>query len=631
MKLNRLFLLVAVFVFGFQLLINAQPVQLYPTNWWVGMKWNRVQLLVNRPMVGEETIRMKPYAGVTLKKITKAESDNYVFINLDISPSAKPGKVQFIISNLQGPQAVSTVDFSFELKSRRPGRGATFAKGVTSADFVYLIMPDRFSNGDPSNDRIPGYLDSISDRSNSSAHHGGDIQGVINHLDYLKDLGITSVWMCPVTENDMPWEEEPGGAISGYHGYWITNHYKIDKRYGGAEAYKKLTDEAHKKGMKIIQDAVYNHVGNENFLFKDKPFRDMFNNWPTYTGSNHREEILYDKYHAAVDEKIMLDGWFTPHLPDVNLRNPYMATYMIQNHIWCTEEFGVDGWRVDTYKYCYEPFLNKINDALLNEYPKLTVFGEAWCNTVTGSAYFTRNNINAPFKHNLSGVCDFPMQGAMVAAVNQPFGWNDGVNRLYSTLSQDLLYQQPLNNCIFLDNHDMDRFVTMIDGDPAKYKMGITLLLTQRGIPQLYYGTEIFMRNDDIKGDGKKRNDFPGGFPGDATDKFTAAARSSQENEVFNWVKTLADFRKGSSAITNGNTMQYLPKDGVYVYFRYDSKQTVMVMINTNDKPSNIDTGRFAERTKGFSGGKEVATGKSISLSDGIEVPAKTSYVVSLQ
>lgn len=631
MKLNRLPLLFILVFFSFQLIVTAQPARLYPTNWWVGMKWNKVQLLVNRPMVGKETIRMKPYAGVQLKKITKAESDNYVFVDLEISPSAKPGNIQFVISNLQGLQAVSQVNFNFELKPRRSGRGSGFAQGVTSSDLVYLLMPDRFSNGDKSNDLVSGYLDSVSDRSNASAHHGGDIQGVINHLDYLKDLGITSVWMCPVTENDMPWEEEPGGAISGYHGYWITNHYEIDKRYGGAAAYKKLSDEAHKKGMKIIQDAVYNHVGNQNFLFKDMPFKDMFNHWPSYTGSNHREEILYDNYSNAGDEKVMIDGWFTPHLPDVNLRNPFMATYMIQNHIWCTEEFGVDGWRVDTYKYCYEPFLNRINNALITEYPSITVFGEAWCNSVTGSAYFTRNNINVPFKHNLQGVCDFPMQGAMVAAVNQPFGWTEGVNKLYNTLAQDILYQQPANNCIFLDNHDMDRFVTMIGGDMEKYKMGISLLLTQRGIPQLYYGTEIFMKNDDVKGDGKKRNDFPGGFAGDASDKFTSEARTNEEKEAFNYVKTLANFRKSSSALTHGKTMQYVPKDGVYTYFRYDNKQTVMIILNTNDKPSVIDASRFTDRTKGFSEGKEIATGKSIQLSGNIEIPAKTSYVVQLQ
>ena len=629
MRIFGLLVLLLAFT-GFYKCSNAQQTEVYPANWWVGMKMNKIQLILHDTtgLASDKVAVSLKYPGVKLVKVTKAENHNYLFLDIEISAVAKPGA---LVINVNNPDPKEKRTAKFELKVRRPGRGSTFAKGVNSSDLVYLVMPDRFSNGDPSNDRIAGYKDSISDRSNPSAHHGGDIQGVINHLDYLKDLGITSVWMCPVTENDMPWEQEPAGAISGYHGYWITNHYKIDKRYGGAEAYKKLTDEAHKKGMKIIQDAVYNHVGKENFLYSDMPFKDMFNHWDNYTGSNHREEILYDQYRNAQDEKIMIDGWFTPHLPDVNLRNPYMATFLIQNDIWCTEEFGIDGWRVDTYKYCYEPFLNKINDALLTEYPGITVFGEAWCNTVTGSAYFTRNNMNVVFKHNLLGVCDFPMQGSMVAAVNQPFGWTEGVNKLYNTLSQDVLYQQPRNNCIFLDNHDMDRFVTMIGGDMSKYKMGISILLTQRGIPQLYYGTEIFMKNDEVEGDGKKRNDFPGGFAGDKKDKFTEAGRSQEENDAFNYVKALSNFRKTSSAIATGKIMQYVPKDGVYVYFRYDNKQTVMVVVNTNDKVAAIDGNRFTDRTKGFSVGKEVVSGKSISLTGNIEIDAKTSYVLELQ
>lgn len=625
----RTFITVVVLL-GFAGRSGGQSTQVYPANWWIGMKMNSIQLMIrdSTGLASDKVVVSLNYPGVKLLKTHKAENHHYLFLDVEIAPTAKPGTVTININN---PALKDKRQAKFELRTRRAGRGTAFARGVRSNDLVYLVMPDRFSNGDPSNDRIAGYYDTISDRSNPSAHHGGDIQGVIDHLDYLRDLGVTTVWMCPVTENNMPWKEEPSGAISGYHGYWITDHYSIDKRYGGNEAYKKLTAEAHGKGMKIIQDAVYNHVGNENFLYKDMPFKDMFNLWPAYTGSNHREEILYDKYRNDADEKILLDGWFTPHLPDVNLRNPYMATFLIQNDIWCTEEFGIDGWRVDTYKYCYEPFLNAINNALLKEYPGITVFGEAWCNTVTGSAYFTRNNINVPFKHNLLGVCDFPMQGAMVAAVNQPFGWNDGVNKLYSTLAQDILYQQPANNCIFLDNHDMDRFVTMIGGDMNKYKMGITLLLTQRGIPQLYYGTEIFMKNDEVNGDGKKRNDFPGGFAGDAKNKFTEAGRSAEENEAFNYVKALAVFRKSSSAIANGSTMQYLPKDGVYVYFRYDNKQTIMVVLNTNDKPSVLDAGRFADRTKGFTSGKNVITNNTMPLSANMEIPAKTSYVLLLQ
>ena len=619
------FSLLVCLVLAYTIALSQTP-SLYPTHWFTGMKLNTIQLLVHANGIGQYSKAQVNYAGVKLIKVTKAESPNYLIIDLQIAASAKPGTMQL---NLVGKE--NSLSVPFELKARRPGRGSQFAQGVTSKDLVYLIMPDRFANGDAGNDKIPGYKDTICDRSNPSAHHGGDIQGVINQLPYLKNAGVSAVWMCPVMENDMPWKQEPGGAISGYHGYWITNHYAIDKRYGGPAAYKQLADKAHAANMKIVQDAVYNHVGDEHFLFKDKPFAAMFNNWPTYTGSNHRDEAIFGPYSSAADKKTMLDGWFTPHLPDLNLANPYMANFIIQNTVWCTEEFGVDAWRVDTYKYCDEPFLNRINDVLLAEYPTLTVFGEAWCNTVVGSAYFARNNMNLGFKHNLQGVTDFPMQSAMVGAVNQPFGWNEGINRLMTTLSQDGLYKDPLRNCIFLDNHDMDRFATMVNGNWEKYKMGIGLLLTQRGIPQLYFGTEIGMQNANVNGDGKKRNDFPGGFATDASNKFAAAGRTDIENELFDWVTTLANFRKQSPALTVGTTHDYLPIDGgVYVYFRKTAAQTVMCVVNTATEQKTIDLKRYADNAKGFTQAKNVHSNASMPLSGNWQIPAQTIWVLAL-
>ncbi|MCA0381826.1 MAG: cyclomaltodextrinase N-terminal domain-containing protein [Bacteroidetes bacterium] len=605
----------------------AQKAQLYPTHWWTGMKWNQVQLLIHQEGINASaaTVQLQ-YPGVTIKKVTRAESPNYLVVDISIAATAKPGVLNFKVKS-----AGKTQTIPFTLKARTGKSGKDFAHGVTSQDLVYLIMPDRFANGDASNDRIPGYKDTICDRSNPSAHHGGDIQGVINNIGYLKDMGVTSIWMCPVTENDMPWKQEPAGAISGYHGYWITNHYAIDKRYGGADAYKKLVRTAHAQGMKIIQDAVYNHVGDEHFLFKDKPFADMFNNWPAYTGSNHREEALFGAYASQADKKVMLEGWFTPHLPDLNLRNPYMANFMIQNAIWSTEEFMLDGWRVDTYKYCDEQFMNNVNAALLKEYPTLSIFGEAWANSVPGSAYFTKNNMQVPFKHNLPGTTDFPMQSAMLSAINQPFGWTEGLNKLMMTLSQDVLYQDPKLNCIFLDNHDVDRFMTMIGGDEKKYYMGIGLLLTQRGIPQLYFGTEIQMKNDDVQGDGKKRNDFPGGFAGDAQNKFVASGRNAAENAAYEYVKKLANFRKQSKALTLGSTTDFLPQDGVYVYFRKHGNETVMCIINQNQQDKTIALNRFAEMTGNYQQATNVITGSNAVLQGEWRIPAQTMWVMQLK
>ncbi len=623
---SHLCFIAGVFLFA-TLAGTAQKAEIYPANWWTGMKWNQVQLLVHADGINEAApVATISYPGVSLKKITRAESRNYVALDIAIAPSAKPGT--FNIGITYGNKKIN---IPYELKARRAGNGKTYAQGITSSDLVYLLMPDRFANGDPSNDRITGYKDTVCDRSNPNAHHGGDLKGVADHLPYLHDLGVTSIWLCPVTENDMPWEQESSGGISGYHGYWITNQFKIDKRYGGESAYKNLVDNAHRQGMKIIQDAVYNHVGNQHFLFTDKPFADMFNNWPTYTGANHREEVLFSSYMDSADKAVQLAGWFTPHLPDMNLRNAYMANFLIQSSIWCTEEFGVDGWRVDTYKYCDENFMNKCNSALLADFPQITIFGEAWSNTVVGSSYFARNNMNVAFKHNLQGVTDFPMRSAMLAAVNQPFGWTDGANQLMMTLAQDILYEDPKRNCIFLDNHDVDRFLTAIGNDEKKYKMGLGLLLTIRGIPQLYYGTEIMMKNDDVQGDGKKRNDFPGGFPGDAQNKFSATGRTSAENDGFSFVSKLANFRKQSKALTVGTTIDYLPLDGVYVYFRKTKEQTVMCVLNTNDSNKQVDTRRFSATTKGFSKAKDVITDAEFGLSGDWTIPGKTIWVMELK
>lgn len=604
----------------------AQSAKLYPTHWWAGMKWNQVQLMIHEQDINQPGAKVSiTYPGVTVKKTTRTESPNYLIADINIAPTAKAGTVQIVVQSNGQKKSIP-----FLLKTRQSAAGHK-PKGVTSADLVYLIMPDRFANGDPSNDVIKGYKDTISDRNNPSAHHGGDLLGVTKQVPYLKSLGATAIWLCPVTENDMPWKQEPAGAISGYHGYWITNHYEIDKRYGGANAYHQLVSTAHQQGMKIIQDAVYNHVGDEHFLYRDKPFADMFNNWPAYTGSNHREEVLMSNYASEADKKVMLDGWFTPHLPDLNLRNAYMANFLIQNSIWCTEEFKLDGWRVDTYKYCDEAFMNRINTALLTEYPSLSIFGEAWANSVPGSAYFTENNMQVAFKHNLPGTTDFPMQSAMLGALHQNFGWTDGVNRLMMTLSQDILYKDPKRNCIFLDNHDMDRFLTMIDGDLNKWKMGIGMLLTLRGIPQLYYGTEVLLKNDQVQGDGKKRNDFPGGFASDTINKFTEAGRSASENEAFKYIQTIANFRKQSKALTVGNTKDYLPQNGVYVYTRTYEKETVMVIMNQNNSQAVIDAKRFDETLKNYKTATEVTSGNKISLSGSFTIPAQSIWILNLK
>lgn len=595
-------------------------IEVYPTNWWVGMKNPKLQIMVHYKNIGEQRFTLEKYHGVKLEKVIKAENPNYVFLDLAISSNARPGILKL---NTYGAPGEPFYKISFELKPRRKGNGTEYAQGVRSQDFIYLIMPDRFANGDYGNDKVAGYKDQSLNRDSMYHRHGGDIQGVINHLDYLKDLGVTTVWLTPILENDMPNRTE--------HGYAITNHYKVDERQGGNEAYKKLSDELHKRGMKLIQDAVYNHVGLYHFFVQDPPMKDWLHQWPKYTQTNYKDQTVFDPYGSKIEKKIMQDGWFVPQMPDLNQSNPYVADFLIQHAIWCVEEFGVDGWRIDTYIYNDLDFMNKCNQALINEYPKITMFGETWVHGTANQAYFVRNNIDVPFKSNLIGATDFQtLFYGITPALMQDFGWTEGVNKLYQTLSNDFLYKDPSNNVIFLDNHDMTRFFSTVNEDVDKLKMGIGWLLTSRGTPEMYYGTEILLKGVSDP-DGKVRKDFPGGWKEDKQNKFTAQGRTDKENEVFNWTRTIAGFRKNSSAIKTGKLMQFVPDDWVYTYFRYDGKQTVMVVMNTSKDEKTVDPKKFSERTNGFTKAKNIITSSVNNLSDSWKVPGKTIWIMELE
>ena len=461
------------------------------------------------------------------------------------------------------------------------------------------------------------------------SRHGGDFKGITDHLDYFRELGVSTLWLTPIIENNMPLMEEWGNRVAGYHGYWFTDHYEVDKRLGGNEGYKQFCETLHKNGMKVIQDAVYNHVGNYHWFALDKPMKDWFNSSQGDKAPNHREEVFYDPYASKKDRTQMLDGWFVPHLPDLNQRNPYVAKFLIQHAIWTTEEYGLDGWRVDTYKYCEEQFMNDVNAALMKEFPMLTVFGESWVNTTVANAYFTQNNINSSFKHNARGMLDFQVSFAILAGMNEAFDWMKGVGKIYSTLAQDVLYKNPMNNCNFMDNHDMDRVFSVVDEDWDKLKMGINWLMTMRGIPQIYYGTEVLMKNKKVNTDATVREDFPGGWSGDANNRFTPSGRNAKENEAFNHVSKLGQFRKNSTAITAGKTTQFIPKDGLYIYFRYDQTQTVMVIANTGDKVQQPDWANYAERTNGFAKAKDVVSGTMHNL-NGFSIKPKESFVFEL-
>ncbi len=603
---------------------------IYPTNWFVGMKDNRLQLMIHSTEeigAAEKLAFRSSSADIKVLKVHKPENRRYLFVDLEIARTAKPQQVRFSFGEAGQPKAWRS--FNYELKARSGQNGRTRVKGIDAGDFIYLVLPDRFANGDPSNDIIPGYRSQTSDRANKYDRHGGDFKGIEQHLDYLQHLGVTAIWMTPVIENNVSMTHEFGNNVAGYHGYWFTDHYQVDKRFGGNEGYLQLCNAAHRQGLKIIQDAVYNHVSKEHWFALDPPMKDWLNNWPAFQGPNHREEVLFDPYASAYDKKIMLDGWFVDHLPDLNQRNPFLASYLVQHALWTTETFGIDGWRVDTYKYCDEKFLNQVNTALYREFPGITIFGEAWVNSVIGNAYFTENTIAGPFKHNANGVIDFQTCFALLSAMNKAEGWMDGVNKIYSTLAQDVVYKNAMNNCIFLDNHDMDRVYSVIGEDLQKLRMGINWLLTLRGIPQLYYGTEVLMKNFKNPNDAMVREDFPGGWNGDAVNKFTRAGRTPQEDSAYEYISALARFRKTSSAITRGKLTQFIPNQGVYIYFRHDEKQTIMVAANTGNRAAQPVWSHYQERVGAFTRARDVVTGIILPIGQLIIQPGE-SFVFEL-
>jgi glycosidase len=592
----------------------------YPSNWWVGMKYSKPELMIHGKDIGDAASVTVSWPGVTLADWHRVENSNYLFLHLKISPTARPGEVMIFIRPKGGGR---TIRISYQLLPRRKGNGTDFAQGVTAADFIYFLMPDRFSNGDPSNDRVPGMRDQSLNRDSMYFRHGGDFQGIIDHLDYLQQLGVTTLWMTPVLENDMPNRTE--------HGYAFTDHYTIEPRLGGAPLYKRLADSLHRRGMKLIQDAVYNHVGLYHFFIRDLPEKSWLHQWPKYTQTNFRDQPLIDPHASAIDKKTTSDGWFTRQMPDLNQDNPDLAEFLIEHALWCVETFGVDGWRIDTYIYNSLEFMNRCNKALIDEYPHITMFGETWVHGTANQAYFVRNNLDIPFKSNLPGATDFQcLFSGIQGAITDTSEGGGGVGELYNTLSNDFLYQDPTQNVIFLDNHDMTRFFSQIGEDIAGQKMGLEWLLTERGIPQLYYGTEILMKGIDNP-DGLVRLDFPGGWAGDKKNAFTGTDLSPDEGAVQQLVKTLGMFRHGSSALKTGKMMQYAPDKALYVYFRYDAKETVLCAMNSGEMPVTLDFSRYGQRTGGFTKGVDVLTGQQYSLDQKTSMPGRTMWVLELR
>ncbi|SKB26625.1 Glycosidase [Parapedobacter luteus] len=586
-----------------------------PLHWWVGMHNPELQLLV----YGENIAAYEPeivFPGVQLTQVHRVENPNYLFLDLHIAPSTTPGNVPIVFNGSDG----RTFSWEYELKAREADR--TKAQGVRSDDVIYLIMPDRFANGDTSNDIVPGMRETALNRDSMYYRHGGDLQGIINKLDYLHDLGVTALWLNPVLTNDM--------EQASYHGYAATENYQVDPRFGDNELYRKLADELHRRGMKLIKDLVHNHVGLRHWTVLDPPAPDWLNQWPTYTNTTYKDQVIFDPYAAEADRKRMTDGWFVPTMPDMNHRNPYVRKYITQSHIWWVEYAGVDGFRLDTYPYNDLDFMADWGRLIKAEYPELTFFGETWVHGVPNQAVYTQGStINQRFDTHMPGVTDFQTHFAIIEALNGSFGWTDGVNRLYSVLANDFVYEDAYRNVVFLDNHDKSRFFSEVGENVDKYKSGLAWLMTTRGIPQLYYGAEIAMKNF-ANPDGMVREDFPGGWPADTVDKFTEAGRSVLENDIFQYIRTLANYRKSNPVLQTGRMMQYVPEDAVYVYFRYNDEKTVMVVMNTGEDEAEIDVSRFEERIRSATRAKDIINGNTVNLTAPLRLNAKSTAVLEL-
>ena len=611
-----LFLAIMFLSLNFSFAGKSDLIKVEPPFWWTGMEVQELQLLVYGNNISENTVEIN-YPGVKFSEVIKTENPNYLFLNLMISRKAKTGKFQIIFKK----KNKKVLSYGYELKERKPG--SKEREGFNSSDVIYLIMPDRFSNGNPENDNMPGMLEKAN-RKDPNGRHGGDIKGIDNHIDYFKDLGVTALWINPVFENNMP--------KYSYHGYSITDFYKVDPRFGSNEDYKKLVDDCHKKGIKMIKDMVFNHCGSGHWWMKDLPQQDWIHQFPEFTRTNYNAAIATDPYASEYDKNKFLNGWFDVTMPDLNQKNKLLANYLIQNSIWWIEYAGLDGIRMDTYPFSDKEFLADWMNRINKEYPNFNVVGECWISSASGIAYWQKDVVNKDsYKSPLKSVFDFPLMFAIGQAFTENNTWDKGIVKLYNALGQDFNYENTNNIVVFADNHDTERFFSTIDKDYNDFKNAMTFLLTTRGIPLIYYGTEILMTGHKNFGDGDIRKDFPGGWIGDKNNAFTDAGRNLQQNDAFNFVKKLLNYRKNNKALQTGKLVHFIPENGVYVYFRYNDENAVMVIISNNDELIKLNTGRYSEILKKFSTGTNILNGQKIDDLGNISISPKSSMVVELR
>jgi glycosidase len=579
------------------------------------MKQGQLQLMVHGRQIADLTPSLS-YPGLAIKKVIRVASKNYLFIDLEIGADALPG--EFLLRFTQQGQTVLSHPYRLEARAR----DSTQRRGFGPADAIYLLMPDRFANGNQNNDSVTTLRERAS-RADPAGRHGGDLQGISEHLDYVAEMGFTQIWSTPLTENNQP--------EASYHGYASTNLYQVDARFGSNEEYRDLVEKAKHKGLGFIQDVVLNHIGSGHWWMKDLPTADWLNYQDKFVVTNHKRTTIQDPHASLADRKRFSDGWFVESMPDLNQRNPLLANYLIQNNIWWIEYAGLSGFRVDTYPYSDPPFLSKWSKRIIDEYPNFNMVGEEWTSNPAIVSYWQKGKVNSD--HYLSytpSMMDFPLYYALQEGLMGEDGDRTGLNVLYESLANDFQYPAPENLVIFEGNHDTNRIFSELAQDDGLYRMAMVYLATMRGIPQFTYGTEILMTSPRRRDDGRVRADFPGGWPGDAVNAFSGQGLGKAEREAQQFLRRLLNWRKGASVIHTGRLMHFVPEQGTYVYFRYDKSARVMVVFNKNRQPATLDLSRFDEILTPQSSGTDVFSGQRLSLVKTLTVPARSATILEV-
>lgn len=595
-------------------MIFSQISRVEPPFWWAGMQNSEVQIMFYGENIANFDVSLAQNG--IISNVIKTENPNYLFVTLN-TKNVEAQKLDFTFKNKK-----KTFTHSYSLMERK--KDSRLRKGFDSSDVMYLLMPDRFANGNPNNDNGDESTIEKQNRALPGGRHGGDIAGIIKNLDYLQELGITTIWSTPLCLDN--------AAGYSYHTYAQSDVYKIDPRYGTNAEYLQLSEEAKKRDIKLVMDYVTNHWGVEHWMFKDMPTYNWFHQFPGYAQTNYRMTTQFDTNAASLDAKMCMDGWFVKAMPDLNQSNPLVNRYLIQNALWWIEYANLDGFRVDTYSYCDKTAIAEWTKAIMYEYPYFNIVGEVWMHDQAQMAYWQKDSkIGAiqNYNSNLPSVMDFTLHDALGSVFNEAEpAWDKGIIKVYENFTNDFLYPNPNNLLVFLENHDTQRFNRTYP-DFEKYQMGMALIATIRGIPQIYYGSEIGMAGDKDKGDADIRQDFPGGWKGDKNNAFKTKGRTENQNKYFNFTKKLLNWRKNKTVIHWGKMTHYVPENNVYVYFRYNDAETVMVVLNNSDKAQIVSTSRYKENLRNFSKGKEVFSEQYYSL--GSEITIKPTSVLILE